>query len=120
MTTDIQALLQISATLYAQLGEMPSGESRDAYIEEINTKLETRAQVINRLVNQGFTYDAEDKSHKMLFELDQGIKERLQNVLSGVKNDLKDLQNAKKTEKQYSNPYAHVQGMDGMYYDKKK
>ncbi|HEY4624082.1 MAG TPA: flagellar protein FliT, partial [Solibacillus sp.] len=32
---------------------------------------------------------------------------------------LKDLQNAKKNEKQYLNPYSSVQVMDGRYYDKK-
>lgn len=120
MTTEIQALLQVSASLYAQLGDMPDSESRDAYIEEINLKLETRAKAINQLLQQGFTFNAEEKSHSMLYELDRGIKERLQNVMTDIKQDLKELQNAKKTEQQYSNPYAHVQTMDGMYYDKKK
>lgn len=120
MKTDIQKLLQVSASLYAQLGELPNSESRDAYIEGINLKLEARESAIEQLLNQGFTYDSTEKTHTMLFELDRGIKERLQNVLADIKTDLKELQNAKKTEQQYANPYAHVQSMDGMYYDKKK
>lgn len=37
-----------------------------------------------------------------------------------IKMDMKNLQKTKKHEKQYVNPYANVQVMDGMYYDKKK
>ncbi len=37
-----------------------------------------------------------------------------------LQKDMKNLQNAKKNEQQYANPYGHVQVMDGMYYDKKK
>lgn len=120
MTNEIQALLQISASLYAQLGEIPAGDVRDEYIEELNTKLDTRSQVIEQLLKDGFEYNSAEKSHVMLFELDKGIKERLQNVMIDIKKDLKELQNAKKNEQQYMNPYGHVQTMDGMYYDKKK
>lgn len=120
MTNELQTLLEISASLYVQLGEIPTGELRDEYIEEINEKLDARAQVIEQLVKQGFEFNASEKSHITLFELDKGIKERLQNVMLDVKKDMKELQNAKRSEQQYANPYGHVQTMDGMYYDKKK
>ena len=120
MTNEIQELLQISASLYAQLGEVPTGELRDDYIDEINNKLDMRSQVIEQLLQQGFEFDANEKSHAVLLELDRGIKERLQNVIIDIKKDMKELQNAKRNEQQYSNPYGHVQTMDGMYYDKKK
>ena len=48
MKTDIQKLLQVSASLYAQLGELPNSESRDAYIEEITENIETSMDIINQ------------------------------------------------------------------------
>lgn len=120
MTNEIQELLQLSANLYAQLGETPASDMRENYIDEINKLLDMRMQAIEQLVNKGFKYNAAEKSHAMLFELDKGIKERLQNVMMDVKKDMKELQNAKKNEQQYTNPYGHVQSMDGMYYDRKK
>lgn len=118
--SSIQDLLQISAVLYEQLGDVPKGENRDPYIEEVVNKVEVRAELADKLVTDGFVYESTNGTHKILFELDKGIKERLQLVLHGVKQDMKDLQTSKKQEKQYTNPYGHVQTMDGMYYDRKK
>ena len=116
----IQDLLQVSAKLYAQLADIPKGEERDRYVEEINSKLDERGGIMESLLEVGFEYDASNKAHVMLFELDKGIRERIQLVMNAVKYDLKELQNAKKNEQQYMNPYSHVQVMDGMYYDRKK
>jgi flagellar protein FliT len=112
-------LLQVSAKLYQHLTNLPKEEERDAYIEKIHTFLDERGILIDDMTNQGFQIDANDKSHQMLVELDKGIRERLNKVMKLVQTDLKDLQNAKKNEKQYLNPYASVQVMDGRYYDKK-
>ena len=64
--------------------------------------------------------DASSKNKALLIELDKGIREKSQSVLSLVKNDLKTVQVAKKKEEQYTNPYASVHVMDGKYYDQKK
>ena len=117
---DLQNILQSSAQLFAFLGDIPKSENRDMYIEQINEKLENRQVAIDELLQNGFVYNPTEKIHITLKELDVGIQERLQRVLEMIKVDLKDLQNAKKNEQQYTNPYGHVQTMDGMYYDKKK
>lgn len=113
-------LLQVSAKLYQLLSDIPKGEERDDYIENIHQLLDARGEIIDSLKRQGFQIQPELKDHSMLMQLDEGIRKRLQLVMDAVKKDLKDLQNVKKHEKQYSNPYASVQVMDGMYYDKKK
>lgn len=115
-----QQLLQISATLYEELSMIPKGENRENFIQEINQKLDQRGKIIDALRQEGFTFDSQNKIHATLLELDKGIRERLNLVMEVVKHDMRDLQNAKKNEKQYANPYASVQVMDGMYYDKKK
>lgn len=112
-------LLQISAKLYQHLTNLPKDEARDEYIEKIHTLLDDRGILIEEMSQKGFQVNLNDKSHQMLVELDKGIRERLDIVMKLIQVDLKDLQNAKKNEKQYLNPYASVQVMDGRYYDKK-
>lgn len=116
----LQQLLQISAKLYEQLVKDPEESVRDEFIEELHTLLDQRAELIEQVASSGFSYNAEDKAHRTLFELDKGIRNRLERVMGSIKEDMKNLQNAKKNEQQYTNPYGHVQVMDGMYYDKKK
>ena len=116
---NLQKLLQVSAKLYQHLTHLPQENERDAYIEKVNGFLDERGQVMEQLKSGGFIFDSENKSHVMLAELDKGIRERLDKVMKVIQLDLKDLQNTKKNEKQYMNPYANIQVMDGRYYDKK-
>ena len=120
MEQHTQALLQISAKLYDKLTTVPEESGREEFIEEIQVLLDQRGQVIKELSQSGFFYNAEDKTHRTLFELDKGIRKRLDLVMISIKTDMKELQTSKKSEQQYTNPYASVQAMDGMYYDKKK
>lgn len=117
---NIQQLLQVSAKLFQHLSKLPQEEQRDSYIEIANSLLDERGIVMDRLQQRGFKIDKQQKAHVMLIELDKGIREHLNNLMKVIQNDLKDLQNSKKSEQQYMNPYANVQVMDGRYYDKKK
>lgn len=114
-----QQLLQISAKLFQHLTDFPEEEKRDDYIDKINHLLDERGILMEQMQREHFVLELENKSHRMLVELDNGIRERLNNVMKVIQNDLKELQNAKKHEQQYMNPYASVQVMDGRYYDKK-
>lgn len=117
---NIQLLLQESAKLFNHLSSNSKSGGRDEFIEEVNKRLDIRGDIIQSLQQSGFIVDPQNKIHATLIELDKGIRERLYTVMQEIKQDMKDLQNSKKNEKQYMNPYASVQVMDGMYYDKKK
>jgi len=112
-------LLQVSANLFKHLGDIPNGEERDEYIETINSLLDKRGTIIQDLIQEGFHFDEQNRVHRTLLELDNGIKERLAAVMDAVKQDMANLQKTKKSEQQYFNPYSSVRVMDGMYYDKK-
>lgn len=114
-----QQLLQVSAKLYQHLTAMPDDDKRDAFLEQMNTLLDERGELIKHLQQLGFTVDITNKSHMMLVELDKGIRERLDKAMSVIKADLRTVQNSKKNEQQYMNPYSSVAVMDGRYYDKK-
>ena len=120
MENQLQQLLQISAKLFELLKEQPKEVSKEEYIENINILLDKRGELMQQIISIGFQYNPTNKIHQTLYELDLGIKKRLALVLQGIKTDMKELQTTKKYEQQYSNPYGHVQSMDGMYYDKKK
>lgn len=74
--------------------------------EEIILRLDRTETPANGLFNQ-------------LLELDKGIKERMAKVLHVIKEDLKDLQQKKKHQSSYSNPYAATQVIEGMFFDNK-
>ncbi|MFJ8102468.1 flagellar protein FliT [Lysinibacillus sp. NPDC096212] len=114
-----EQLLQVSANLYKLLGEVPNSEERDSYIDNINIMLDKRGIIIKRLEEENFKFDAQNRVHNTLLELDNGIKQRLAVVMDAVKQDMANLQKTKKSEEQYFNPYGNVRIMDGMYYDKK-
>ena len=116
----LQQFLQVSAKLYQHLTVIPNDDDRTGYIDMIHQLLDERSQIIVELQANNFEYNHSIKAHQTLFELDKGIRNRLEVVLTSVQEDLKSLQNSKKNEKQYINPYASVQVMDGRYYDQKK
>ncbi|MER1999484.1 MAG: flagellar protein FliT [Lysinibacillus sp.] len=120
MNDVVQQFLQISAKLFQHLTTIPKSDDRDDYIEKIHELLDERGEIIEQLRAANFSFDSNNQAHKTLAELDKGINERLQKTLEAIKFDMKELNKQKKNEQQYTNPYGHVQLMDGMYYDKKK
>ncbi|MCP1143754.1 flagellar protein FliT [Lysinibacillus endophyticus] len=117
---NLQKLLQLSAKLFQFLEDVPKGEKRDEFIQDIDRQLDERGKLVALLKEEGVSLNLQNKAHNMLMDLDKGVRERLTVVMEEVKKDLKNLQTAKKNEKHYSNPYSSVRVMDGMYYDKKK
>lgn len=98
-------LLQVSANLFKYLGDIPKGEERDEYIETINSLLDKRGTIIQDLIQEGFHFDEQNRVHRTLLELDNGIKERLAAVMDAVKQDMANLQ---KTKKVNSNTSIHI------------
>lgn len=120
MMGPVENLLATSAQLYEHLTVIPDGDERDIYIEKIDKLLEKRGLLLE-LVTTSDSVSLE--GHQLtphLIELDQGIQGRLKKVLNVIKTDMKNLQQTKKSEQTYLNPYSNVRVMDGMYYDGKK
>lgn len=114
-----EQLLQDSAKLYQLLTNIPKGEERDEYISQVNVLLDNRGKIIESLQKENLLLNRNDKSHATLIELDKAIGERLNHVLLVIKDDLRNLNQTKKSEQRYLNPYSNVGVMDGKYYDKK-
>ncbi|WP_342600382.1 flagellar protein FliT [Psychrobacillus sp. FSL H8-0483] len=114
---EVEQFLQTSERLYSHLTNIPLDEERTAFIDQINILLDEREESIQAL---GSTVLSEHSLYDHLLELDQGINKRLSKVMNDVKRDIKDLQQKKRHEGSYSNPYAATQTIDGMYFDNKK
>lgn len=119
MMGPVERLLSISARLNEHLSTIPHGENREEFIEKINDLLDERGAIIEELKLSGKSLDGH-QLYKHLQELDRDIQEQLQKVMTAIKTDMRTLQQSKKTEQQYLNPYSSVRVMDGMYYDGKK
>jgi len=114
---EVDQFLHVSEKLLSHLESLPSDEERTEFIYQINVLLDAREEAIQRLDK---TTISKHSSYNHLLELDKSINERLEKVMSVVKGDLKDLQQKKRHETSYTNPYAATQTLDGMYFDNKK
>jgi len=114
---EVEQFLQTSERLYSHLANIPLDEERTAFIDQINILLDEREESIQAL---GSTVLSDHPLYVNLLELDRGINERLSKVMYHVKADIKDLQQKKRHESSYTNPYAVTQTIDGMYFDNKK
>ena len=119
--TVLNEFLQKSAQLYKYLVEyMDDKETRSDVIQRINEMLNERGELVNRLRNEQFRYDEKNKMHVTLFELDKGIREKLDSIMGYVKEDLKELHQMKKNEIQYIDPYSQLRSSNSRYFDGKK
>ena len=100
----IEQLLQVSANLYKHLGDIPKSEERDDFIDTINSMLDKRGSIIERLLQEEFTFESQNLMHRTLSELDNGINERLATVMNAVKQDIANLQKQRKVRNNTSIP----------------
>ena len=114
---EVERFLAASENLISHLETTPTDEERTVFIDQINVLLDARDEAIQRLDKTDISTHS---SYNHLLELDKGINERLEKVMNVVKGDLKDLQQKKRHETSYTNPYAATQTLDGMYFDNKK
>jgi len=114
---EVEQFLAVSEKLFSHLASIPSDEERTEFIDKINILLDAREEAIQRLEKISISTHS---SYNHLLELDKSINERLEKVMNVVKGDLKGLQQKKRHETSYTNPYAATQTLDGMYFDNKK
>ncbi|MFJ7825257.1 flagellar protein FliT [Psychrobacillus sp. NPDC096623] len=114
---EVEDFLTVSEKLYSHLTNLPAEENRIAYIEEINQLLDVRETAIRSIGDEDLSVSS---FYDRLVVLDKGINQRLEKFMASIKGDIKDLQQKKRHESAYSNPYAATQTLDGMYFDNKK
>ncbi|TQR17387.1 flagellar protein FliT [Psychrobacillus vulpis] len=116
----VEDLLVASEALLVHLDTIPSEDKRDEFIERIEVLLDERENFIRVLSNLKEFNLENDTLKDRVIELDKDVINRLNKVMSVIKGDISELQQMKRREKSYSNPYAATQTIDGIYFDNKK
>lgn len=116
----VENLLTASKNLYSHLTNIPTEDKRDDYIEQINLLLDVREQSIKELTSIELSTLKNHELYESLLKLDRGIGTELEKIMTVIKTDIKSLQQKKRRESSYTNPYAATQSIDGMYFDNKK
>lgn len=112
----VQELLDVTKQLSDHL-DNGINEERDEYIATIGRLLDRRQALIDALPK---TYTEEEKQlGKQIVMLNKNVDRHLKEQLLFLKSEIDKLQQNKRRQEQYSNPYKHA-AVDGMYFDKKK
>ncbi len=112
----VKQLHEMTEKMYNKLNDPAVG--REQMIEEITTFLNEREALIKE-VKAPYT-EEERKLGQEVVEMDRAIQKVLQSLFMNLKGSMKQLQNQKKNNTKYVNPYSNVSSMDGMFYDKRK
>ncbi|PFA67371.1 flagellar protein FliT [Bacillus sp. AFS015802] len=97
--------------------EQVNDENREATIEEAESLLEKRQNVLVT-IKPPYTHD-EQELGKQMIAWNQQIDRQLSQLRLQIKRDMNGLTKKKTSVQKYSNPYESLQ-YDGMFYDKKK
>lgn len=97
-----------------------SESERDQRIESIEQLIAERELLINRIKDQSMDNLIHHPKAQKIVEMEKEIQSKLTQLFDDVKIDLKNLNQNKRSQQSYSNPFTHVQTYDGRYYDKRK
>lgn len=115
---NLEALVKITEELNDVLHQPIHSKNRESTIEQINHLIEKRGSLMDD-IKPPFTKE-EKLLGKKLVVMNETIQIKMNEVLSLLKIEMKQLKTQKKSNLNYVNPYKDVRTMDGMFMDSKK
>jgi flagellar protein FliT len=113
----VQELHELTEKMHQKLFQKDMGQDQANLIEDIQQFLRDREELLKEM-KAPYT-DEERQLGQKILQMDKDIQEAFQQILDGLKHSMKQLQNQKKNNAKYVNPYKNVSTMDGMFFDKK-
>ncbi|WP_062109111.1 hypothetical protein [Bacillus niameyensis] len=101
-----------------ELAQKVTEANRDQSIEEIETLLEQRLELLS-LLQKPYS-EEEQMTGKRLLIRNQVMEQSLMNIKTEIRKDLQMLEKKKQTATRYHNPYASAEELDGAFYDKRR
>ncbi|MCA0984668.1 flagellar protein FliT [Halobacillus yeomjeoni] len=92
-------------------------KNRSTILDDVDLLLDQRSDLIQRLPQPA---DSEMVLLDEVKKRDLKINQRLEFLLSGLKQDMRNMKKQKTSKQRYTNPYQSVSSFDGMYLDQKK
>lgn len=114
----IERLYTLTVELHHLLSEEITNQNRETAIEKINDLILQREREIEH-VKPPFS-SSENELGKKVVQLNKEIEIKLENVFSQLKDEMKQMQKQKKSNRSYINPYGPIKTIDGMYVDSKQ
>ncbi|GGA67230.1 flagellar protein FliT [Ornithinibacillus halotolerans] len=116
----VQPIYEITTKMNELLDGEITSSNREVVIESILSLLDERELLINQEVDTT-TYSEEEHSlGKSLLILNQEVHRKMNELFLDLKFEMKQVKKQKHSNRQYTNPYANVQTLDGMFMDKRK
>lgn len=116
--SQLEMLYKLTSELHLLLNEEVTNQNRETVITKINELIEQREQAIKQ-VKPPFT-QSENEIGKKVISMNKEIEIKLENIFSQLKQEMKQIQKQKKTNRSYINPYGPIKTIDGMYVDSKQ
>ncbi|MFD1416974.1 flagellar protein [Oceanobacillus jeddahense] len=114
----IVPIYQLTESMLQLLSQEIDSHNREEVIDIFQKKMEERGQLLEAIAPP-YTQD-EDKLGKAVVQMNQDIEQKIKYIFFALKNEMKQVQQQKKSTTSYSNPYKNIQSMDGMFLDQKK
>lgn len=95
-----------------------TAENRESLIQEINELIDKREQAL-KLVKSPYTLDEKVIGQKLL-SLNKTVQKQLDQVFTKLKQEMEQMQQQKKSNRSYINPYGEIKTIDGVYIDSKQ
>lgn len=109
---------QITESMQQLLVQDITSHNREEVISALQEKIEKRGKLLE-LIAPPYTEEEEELGSTVV-QMNQRIEQQMQQLFTALKNEMKQVQQQKKSTTSYVNPYKNVQNTDGMFLDKKK
>jgi flagellar protein FliT len=93
---------------------------RDQRIANVEQLLAEREILIKRLKDQSFENLRQHPKAHQIVKMEKDIQKRMTTIFESIKEDIKRLNQQKRSHQSYTEPFANVQTYDGRFYDKRK
>ncbi|MFC4023848.1 flagellar protein FliT [Oceanobacillus longus] len=114
----VEPIYEITMKIKTLLEQDITAKSRESVIEELNDLILSRGMYMEKLKSP-YT-EEEKKIGKELVLINNEIQKKMQILFADLKLEMRQVKKQKKSNQSYTNPYKHVQTMDGMFMDSKK
>lgn len=112
------ALHEVTKQLRDLLAEPIVAKNRDHIIEEINRLIEKRGKMMED-VYPPFT-EKDKEIGRNIVDLNMQIEKKMELLFEEIKQDMKQVNKQKQSNRSYVNPYRNMTSTDGMYHDSKQ
>lgn len=114
----LEAVYDVTRKIEKILDQSITTQNREEIIQEITRLIEERGQMMEKLAPP---FTEQEKLHgKKVVALNEQIEKDMKSLFETLKQDIRQVNKQKETNRSYLNPYGNIKSTDGMYLDSKQ